>query len=89
MYLNRARRSSRPSISFAVSYKVIPKSAIGIAYIYCNDKDQAQTLVLDRRADIGARDYNGPAALPLATEFGDASLVFVLIPPAQHFAVLN
>ena len=28
---------------------------------------------------MGARDYNGAAALPLAIELGDASLVFVLL----------
>ena len=28
-------------------------------------------------AGMGARDYNGSATLPLATDLGDASLVFV------------
>ena len=33
----------------------LAKSAIAIAYIYCSYKDPAQTLVLDHKADMGAR----------------------------------
>lgn len=54
------------------------RTAIGIACIFRDNKDQAQTLALAScGADGGARDYNGSAAFPLATESGDASLVFV------------